>query len=142
MKLKHALLMAALAVGSTGCVIHVRGNANSDIADFSRGWDKLGEHTVDFNVDKDTFEVTNAQGEFRAIGLRVSGAPVDVHDIRVTFGDGTTYSPNVRQEFRPGSLSRRIDLPGNRRVIRRVDFVYQTARRGGGRATVELFGQR
>lgn len=141
MKFSHALLVAALAVGSTGCVIHVR-NGNSDIADFSRGWDKLGEHTVDFNVDKDSFEVTGNKGEFQAIGLRVSGAQVDVHDIRVTFGDGTTFSPNVRKEFRPGDFSRRIDLPGKRRVIRRVDFVYQTARKGRGRATVELFGQR
>ena len=64
---------------------------------------------------------------------------LELYDVRVVFGDGSTYSPATRLVFAPGSTSRVIDLPGGARVIRRVEFRYGNLP-GGGRAQVEVWG--
>ncbi len=82
----------------------------------------------------------NFQGNFTAIRLDVDRADLEIWDIRVHFGNGEVWSPNVRHHFREGSWSRRIDLPGNVRHIQKVVFFYKTAQRGEGRANLDLFG--
>ena len=140
MKLKQALVLAALAVGVQGCIIHVRGNPEAH--EFQAGWTKLGERTVDFKGDHDTIHVGAVEGGFGAIGIHVSHAPAEIDSIRITFGDGSVFEPNVRHDFHPGSWSRRIDLPGGQRVIRHVDFHYRSSQPGRGKAHVQLFGRR
>jgi hypothetical protein len=61
--------------------------------------------------------------------------------VGVTFADGNTFSPNLRQRFDENASSREIDLPGDRRVIRSVDFAYRSLNRREGRATVMLYGR-
>lgn len=56
----------------------------------------------------------------------------------VTFSDGSKFNPKLRHHFDQNSLSRAIDLPGDKRVIRHVDFVYRSSNRREGRATVGL----
>jgi hypothetical protein len=62
-------------------------------------------------------------------------------DMVVTFGDGQTFSPQIRQRFDENTTTREIDLPGDRRVIRSVDFNYRSLNRREGRATVYLYGR-
>jgi hypothetical protein len=103
-------------------------------------WEKLGSRVVDFAVDRDVIEVGAVEGRFDAIRLDVEGGNIDLFDLRVEFANGAPFSPATRFEFRQGSLSRTIDLPGEARAIRRIAFLYRSELRLG-RATVHLFGR-
>jgi hypothetical protein len=106
-------------------------------------WRSLGRRTVDYRLDRDAV-VAIGQGAFRAIRLDVEDGDLDMYDVKVTFANGETFSPGTRIQFREGSRSRVIDLPGAARVIKRVDFSYRSAGRFGRatRATVQVFGRR
>jgi hypothetical protein len=105
-------------------------------------WDHLGMRQVDFRVDHDAV-VAVGQGAFRSIRVDVEGGDLEMFDVKVTFGNGETFSPGTRLYFREGSRSRVIDLPGAARIIRRIDFFYRSAPFGGqGRATVHVYGRR
>lgn len=104
------------------------------------GPELLGARAVGLHADHDVIEVGGSEGRFRRIRLHVSGAPLDMHNVRVVFGDGSSFSPPTRLRFDQGSASRDIDLPGAARVIRRVEFWYNTRGVRHGRAHVQLFG--
>jgi len=90
---------------------------------------------------RDRIEVGRREGTFREIRVAVRGAPVEIYNVVVTFSDGNSFSPNLRQRFDENASSREIDLPGDRRVIRSVDFAYRSLNRREGRATVMLYGR-
>lgn len=102
-------------------------------------WELLGRRDVDFRVDHDAIEVGRAEGRFRALRFVVRGGPVEIFDLKVILGDGDAIRPATRLVFERGE-SRTIDLPGNRRAVRRVEFVYRSLRGPGRRATISLFG--
>ena len=105
-------------------------------------WDHIGMRPVDFQVDHDVI-VSAGDGAFRAIRFEVEGGDLEMFDIKLTFGNGETFSPGTRVYFREGSRTRDIDLPGDARIIRRIDFFYRSAPFGGqGRATVHVYGHR
>jgi hypothetical protein len=85
--------------------------------------------------------VTGREGTFRAIKVEVNGGNLEMYNIRVVFGDGEAFSPETRLAFREGSWSRTIDLPGDARVIRKVEFLYRSELRRG-RATIRLYGSK
>jgi hypothetical protein len=101
-------------------------------------WDKLGERWVEGRVDRDTIKVGKKDGAFVAFALVVEHSAVEVFDVVVTFGDGSTWSPNTRLVFGAGTTSRVIDLPGDARFIKKVEFRYGNLP-GGGKAQVELW---
>lgn len=103
-------------------------------------WELLGTRQVNFRAEKDVIPVTGREGAFRAIKLEVEGGNLDMYNIRVIFGDGSVFSPETRINFREGSWSRTIDLPGAVRVIRRIEFYYKSEVRRG-RATVRVYGR-
>jgi hypothetical protein len=103
-------------------------------------WEKLGERWVDGKVDRDTIAVGRAEGKFTAIQIKVEQSALEMFDVVVTFGDGSTWSPPTRLTFSKDSSSRVIDLPGDKRIIKKVDFKYGNLP-GGGRAQVELWGR-
>ena len=104
-------------------------------------WELLGRKEVSFIVERDTIEVGRAEGRFHALKLVVEGAPVEMRDIRVTFGDGSTFHPETRLNFAPNSVSRTIDLPGRERVIRKIDFLYRKTSGIFRVATVTVYGR-
>ena len=59
----------------------------------------------------------------------------------VTFGNDETYTPNLRQRFAGNSRSRNINLPGNNRTIKTIDFDYASLDRRQERATVAVYGR-
>jgi hypothetical protein len=83
----------------------------------------LGSGRVNGGVDHDTIQA-GQQGTFRAIQLRVSGGAVNFLRIIVQYGNGTRSEIQVRSNIPSGGSSRIIDLPGDRRIIQRVDFWY------------------
>ncbi len=87
----------------------------------------LGSGRVNNGLDHDTIQAGPQQGTFRAIQLRVSGGAVNFLRIIVQYGNGTRSEIEVRSNIPAGGSTRIIDLPGDRRVIQRVDFWYSKA---------------
>jgi hypothetical protein len=104
-------------------------------------WELLGRRQVDFKKDRDRIEVGRKEGSFNRLQIRVEGAPVEINEMVVTFGNGETFKPNVRQRFDEGSRTKSIDLPGERRSIKQIDFNYRSVERREGKATVSVYAR-
>ena len=104
------------------------------------GWDKLGERWIQGGRDRDVIHVGRRDGSFRVIKLRAEHSALVLDEVRVVFGDGTSFSPGTRVVFDRGTWSRDIDLPGGARVIKRVELRYGNLP-GGGRAQVDLWAR-
>ena len=103
-------------------------------------WERLGSRKVNFVGDKDTIAVTAAEGRFDTINLEVDKGDLEMYDVVVTFGDGSKFSPETRFNFDQGTNSRTIDLPGNARIIKKVEFHYRSKVRKG-HAQLSLWGR-
>lgn len=106
----------------------------------SAGWQMLGQKVVQGAGDRDTIRVGKREGKFTAIMVVVEGSELEMHDMKITFGNGETMDANVRHFFKENSLTRQIDLPGNERFIKQIDFKYSNLP-GGGRAKVQVWGK-
>jgi hypothetical protein len=102
-------------------------------------WQKLGEGIANGKNDRDVIPVGASQGSFRSIRLKVERSSVRMNDLIVHFTDGTSYSPATAPVLREGTSTASIDLPGNRRTIRSVEFRYSDSA-GGGPSRVEVWG--
>jgi hypothetical protein len=105
------------------------------------GWELLGRKDVSFLVDRDTVDVGRAEGRFRELKFVVEGAPVEMYEVRVVFGDGGEFRPPTRLHFAENSVSRTIDLPGRGRIIRKIDFVYRKTSGLFRQATVSVYAR-
>ena len=105
------------------------------------GWTRLGSAVADFQTERDRITVGGNQGPSREIMFEVDGSDLEMHDIVVTFGDGSRFSPEIRPRYQEGSRSRTIDLPGERRTIRQVEFSYRSLDKRSGRATITLYAR-
>lgn len=104
-------------------------------------WEMLGMRKVNYGLDRDEIVVTRAEGVFTALQIRVKGSPINMHRIAVHYGNGEVDEIEVRENFRAGGMSRVLDLNGNRRVIRKVVFWYDTKNLAGRKAIVQLWGR-
>lgn len=105
------------------------------------GWEMLGMRKVNYALDHDEILVTRAEGVFSALKIKVKKAPINMHKLVVHFGNGETEELEVRNNFSAGSESRVIDLPGNRRVIRKIDFWYDTKNLAARKGIIEIWGR-
>ena len=104
-------------------------------------WAFLGERAVTDRKDHDNIPVTAQRGQFRSIKLMVKHRAVDFHKVVVHFGNGADFEVELRKTIPAGGETRQIDLPGDRRNIRSVDFWYD-AKSAGAQAVVSLYGIR
>ena len=104
-------------------------------------WQLLGRQEVNFRGDHDRIDVGRREGRFKELQVRVNGAPIEMRRMVVTFGDNETFTPTVRPRFDANSKTRTIDLPGDRRAIKSIDFDYASLDRRQGRATVEVYAR-
>jgi len=109
---------------------------------FAQRWEYLGEANVDGSRDHDEIAVIGPRGEFRAIHIRVQKAPIEFDRVVVHYRDGDSEPIHIRNRIPAGGHTRAIDLPGNRRVIRSVEFWYGRASRSPRKPKVRLFGMR
>ena len=127
----NATALAALLVASQTGALAQRGR-----------WERLGEANVDGRSDKDTIRVGRDDGLYTAIRFRVEKGPIEFDRIVIEYGDGGRQELRVANRLRAGEQSRVIDLPGNRRVIRKVEIWYEKARPGSAKPRLVLFGRR
>lgn len=106
-----------------------------------RPWEMLGARKINYGLDRDEIMVTRAEGVFTAVQLRIKRSPVNMHKMAIHYGNGEVDEIELRENFRAGSQSRVIDLPGNRRIIKKVVFWYDTKNLAVGKGVVELWGR-
>ena len=104
------------------------------------GWELLGSQSVDGRKDRDAILVGKYQGRFDQLTVVVKDSDLDLKGLTIVFGNGEKWSPKVAHTFREGQRTRVIDLPGDNRVIARVELVYAN-KPGGGKASVEIYGR-
>jgi len=104
-------------------------------------WEVLGRREVDFRNDRDQIDVGRREGRFRQLQLRVRNAPIEIFNMVVIFENDQSFKPGVRHRFDQGSGTRIIDLPGDRRAIKRIDFAYRSINRREGKGVVEVLGR-
>ena len=104
-------------------------------------WERLGDSRVDGRQDHDTIRV-NARGRFRAIRFFVQGGDIEIQRVVVHFENGADTEVEVRDRIRNGRTTRAIDLPGDERRIRSVEFWYGRENWGRSRPQLVLYGRR
>ena len=111
------------------------------VEEISRPWELLGVKKVNYGLDRDEIDVTAQEGFFTGLKLKVKHSPINMHKLVVHYGNGEVQEIELRENFRAGTESRVLDLPGNKRVIRKVVLVYDTKNFANSKAVVELWGR-
>jgi hypothetical protein len=149
---KSALWASALALSFVlgGCTVTTYGSGNSGPTPNNpgygnsgggyQGWQKLGERTVNGNVDHDVIYVGNDRGAYSSVMFKADNSALEVYDLVITFNDNSTYRPPMRHTFNRGQTTPALDLPGGRRYIARIDFHYRDLN-GGRRGQLEAWGR-
>lgn len=109
-------------------------------ADLMAKWVFLGSKTVDFGLDRDVIEVGYRDGSFKKIKIVVRGGGLNMHRCIVHFENGSKEEVDLRHNFSKNSATRIIDLPGNRRFIDRIVFVYDSKNNQTRKSKVLVFG--
>jgi hypothetical protein len=104
-------------------------------------WELLGTRDVTDRGDRDEIIVTGVRGDFTAVKLAVQRSPVQISRVVVHFANGGQQELEMRDIIRAGGETRAIDLKGNDRVIRRVEFWYEAKSVGRRGAVVRLFAR-
>ena len=108
---------------------------------YSGKWEFLGQSHADGRNDHDKI-VVSSNDRFRAIQLGIKGGDIEFQRVVVHFENGQDHDIQVRERIRAGDKTRPIDLPGDRRRIRSVEFWYGKAGWGSHRPTLNLWGIR
>ena len=103
-------------------------------------WQLLGRRRVGSEAERDVIEVGVREGVFDAIRIEVQDGDLEIYNVRVVFGSGLSWSPDTRVQISRQSRGLVMDLPGEARIIRRVEFWYRSHSRRGD-ATVAVFGR-
>jgi len=83
----------------------------------------------------------NTRQTYRALQLGVKGGTIEFQRVVVHFENGADHEVEVRDRITERTRSRVIDLPGDRRRIRSVEFWY-SKERWRSRPYVNLWGRR
>src|ERR1041384_5335116 len=101
-------------------------------------WQELGQSNVDGRNDHNRIIVNNNE-RFRSLALEVRGGTIEFQRVVVHFDNGADHQLDLRYRISNGQRTREIDLPGDRRRIRSVEFWY--SKEGWrSRPSVHLFG--
>ncbi len=104
-------------------------------------WVLIGQKEANYGPDRDVLKVTG-NDIFKAIKIKVTDAGLDMMDMDIYFENGEKFNVAIRKNFKQGEESRVIDLPGNRRRIDRISFLYDTKGVMKGKANVLVFGKK
>jgi len=104
-------------------------------------WVKIGKRVVNMKVDHDEIPVNANSGVFTKLKFKVNIAPILVKNIKIIFGNGESENIVLNRKFAAGTESKVIDLPGNRRVVKKIIMNYKSFP-GYGKAVVVVWGKR
>jgi hypothetical protein len=104
-------------------------------------WELLGTRKVSYKLDRDVIPVTWREGSFNAIRIVVRNGSLNMNKCIIHFENGGIKEVALRHNFAGKSASRIIDLPGNKRLIEKIVFWYDTKNVSSRRATVVVYGR-
>ncbi|HJX72109.1 MAG TPA: hypothetical protein VJ346_09160 [Bacteroidales bacterium] len=104
-------------------------------------WELLGMRKVNYTLEKDVIPVTWREGSFDAIRIIVRNGSLHMQKCIIHFENGGIKEIELRHNFAGKSASRVIDLPGNNRLIEKIEFWYDTKNVSRQRATVLVYGR-
>lgn len=105
-------------------------------------WVTLGTTKANLLLDHDTIHVGADKGLFRKIRFHVQHRPIQLFDVRVTFGNGQVQVYNFNKHLPAGVWSVPLDLIGDKRIIRQIDIVYKKDPSAPGDAFMTVQGER
>ena len=143
----QSFLLSFLLTISISCIVTTNGNSQTVVSTPRAGmvgeWRYLGTVNARFTADHDAIVVQGPYDFFRKIKFKVTGAPINLVRLIVTYDDGGLPEKiDTRFTIPAGGESRVIDLAGNRRKIRSIEFWYDTKGVLQGRANVSVVGQK
>ena len=103
-------------------------------------WEVLGSKKVNYRLDRDEITVGASEGVFTKLKLGVTAGSFNMHKMVVVYGNGERDEIPLRHNFSGRSTSRVIDLEGNRRIIKKVIFWYDSDSTSRRRATLTVAG--
>ena len=115
------------------CAVPVKGNG---------GWVKLGSRKVTYRVDNDVINVNVPQRGFHMLKVVVKDGNLNMRKMVVVYGNGTRQDIPMKFKFTRNSSSRIIDLRGGSRIIKRINFWYDTANYSNRKATVHVYAKK
>jgi hypothetical protein len=139
-KLPFVFVITTLAAVAGGACTHRQVRREPVVVSPRSDWVMLGERWVHGTNDHEVIHVGAREGRYRRIMIVVENSALEMYDVVVYFGNGTTFSPGTRHVFAAETRSHVINLPGDYRVIERVEFHYGNLP-GGGRALAQLWAQ-
>ena len=106
------------------------------------GWKVLGSAKVHGHADHDEIWVTGMEGDFKAVKLMVENEGIEFNRVVLHFANGTKQELNIRRFIPAGGETKVLDLNGDDRVIKKVDFYYESKASSKTKAKVVLYGKR
>ena len=104
-------------------------------------WEKLGTKMVDMKADHDVLLVTFHEGFYSKVKFLIRKAPLHLKNVNIIFGNGENKNIVFNKRFNAGTTTRIIDLPGNRRIIKKIKLNYKTIPSGKGKAIFVAWGR-
>ncbi|MCG8577176.1 MAG: hypothetical protein MI810_20000 [Flavobacteriales bacterium] len=138
--IKFVAFSFLLFIGSTSMATSKADWAGSSLRHGGE-WEKLGSRVVNMKADHDEIPVTITEGVFTKVKLKIMKAPIHLLNMNIIFKNGTNKNVAFNKKFPAGSSTRIIDLPGNKRIIKKVNLNYKSVPAGKGRAVVSLWGK-
>jgi hypothetical protein len=138
--MKATLTVAAFAAALIGTTAFAKDKVEVPAGGPPGAWEYIGTTHAKHMGDHDTIIVAGPANHFRALQVRVTGAPLHMKRMRVVYGNGAPEEIPIRFNIPQGGRSRNIDLRGGDRAIHQIDFWYDTKGWFKGTADVSVFG--
>ena len=143
-KMKNrALCAAVVAVFAVAWMSHAQAQVVQPRGGAPGAWRLIGTVQANSRADHDVLIVKGPFDDFRRIKFKVTGAPLNLQRLVITYENGVPDEIAVRENIPEGGESRQIDLKGAvKRRIRKIEFWYNTKGFLKGKASVTLFGMK
>jgi len=131
MKKIYAIVTAVLLLSFLSCKANI----------VPPGWDFLGKKQVNLTVDHDVLQIPPAVKALKRLLFVVRMNDLELYDVKIHFRNGEVYDAKFRGRFLANRDTQIVDLPGEARNIKQIDFRYRSLLRTARRAEVEVYGK-
>ena len=104
-------------------------------------WELLGTREVNYVLDRDVIDVTWRDGSFDALKFEVKGGALNMRKCVVHFENGEKQEMDLLYKFGPGRDTRVLELQGNKRLIEKIEFWYNTRKKAKNKAIMSVYGR-